>query len=81
MIGSNLRFRRFFCVMNADLLAVLCRERCRSVREDFASSERLTIGLRARTARALRTLGEGLFRLGVSLDERVSITPIAETHV
>jgi hypothetical protein len=66
--------------MNSDILAVLSRERRRAVREDFASGIVDTNALRILTARTLRASGEGLFRLGVSLDERVCSTPVAETH-
>jgi hypothetical protein len=67
--------------MNAELLAVLSRERCRAIREDYVQGERLTTNLRGLTARALRATGEGLFRLGVSLDERVPVVSVAETRV
>jgi hypothetical protein len=80
MIGSNLRYRRFFCFMSPELLAVLSRERRRAVREDYARGDLLVTALRALTARALRASGEGLFRLGVALDERVSPCPVAETN-
>ena len=66
--------------MNSDLLAVLSRERRRAVREDFARGDVLAIALRSITARTLRASGEGLFRLGVALDERVTTNPIVETH-
>jgi hypothetical protein len=66
--------------MNTELLTVLSRERRRAVREDFARGDLLAIALRSITARTLRASGEGLFRLGVSLDERVNATPIVETH-
>jgi hypothetical protein len=67
--------------MNSDLLAVLSRERRRAVREDFARGDILAIALRSMTARSLRASGEGLFRLGVALDERVCSTPAAETDL
>jgi hypothetical protein len=67
--------------MNPDLLAVLSRERRRAVREDFARSEVFNVALRCLTARTLRASGESLFRLGVSLDERVLAEPVAETQV
>ena len=67
--------------MNSDLLAVLSRERRRAVREDFARGDILAIALRSMTARSLRASGEGLFRLGVALDERVRSTPVAETDL
>jgi hypothetical protein len=66
--------------MNPDLLGVLCRERRRAVREDFARGIVDANALRTLTARTLRASGEGLFRLGVSLDERVCPIPVAETH-
>ena len=66
--------------MNSDMLAVLCRERRRAVREDFAQGDVLAIALRSIAARTLRASGEGLFRLGVALDERVVSTTVAETH-
>jgi hypothetical protein len=67
--------------MNPELLAALSRERRRAVRDDFAQSELMAAGLRALAARTLRASGEGLFRLGVALDERVSSIPVAETQV
>ena len=66
--------------MNSDMLAVLCRERRRAVREDFAQGDVLAIALRSITARTLRASGEGLFRLGVALDEPLVPTTVAETH-
>ncbi len=66
--------------MNTETLTVLSRERRRAVREDFARGDLLAHALRSITARTLRASGEGLFRLGVSLDERVSVSPIVETH-
>jgi hypothetical protein len=65
--------------MNSDILAVLSRERRRAVREDFAAGIVDTNALRTLTARTLRASGEGLFRLGVALDERVRPIPVAET--
>jgi hypothetical protein len=65
--------------MNTDLLAVLSRERRRAVREDFARGDLLAVALRSMTARSLRASGEGLFRLGVALDERVCSSPVSET--
>jgi hypothetical protein len=67
--------------MSPELLAVLSRERRRAVREDYARGDLLVTALRALTARTLRACGEGLFRLGVTLDERVSPCPVAETHL
>ena len=67
--------------MSPELLAVLSRERRRAVREEYAKSDLLAAMLRASTARALRATGEGLFRLGVALDERVSPSAMAETRL
>jgi hypothetical protein len=67
--------------MNSDLLTVLSRERRRAVREDYAKGDLLANALRALAARTLRASGEGLFRLGVSLDEQVLPCPVVETHV
>jgi hypothetical protein len=80
MIGSNLRFRRFFCVMNPHLLAALGRERRRALEEDFARGDVLGNGLRTLIARALRAAGEGLFRLGMALEEQVPVAPVVETR-
>jgi hypothetical protein len=66
--------------MNPDLLAAMGRERRRALEEDFARGDILGIALRTLTARALRATGEGLFRLGVALDERVPGTPAVESH-
>ncbi len=52
--------------MNPHLLAALGRERRRAIAEDYA--------------RALRTTGEAVFRLGVTLDERVTVTPAVESR-
>jgi hypothetical protein len=65
--------------MNTELLTVLCRERRRAIREDYARGDLLVTALRTLTARTLRASGEGLFRLGVSLDERVPAGPVVET--
>jgi hypothetical protein len=81
MIGSNLRFRRFFCVMNPHILTALGRERRRALKEDFAAGDVLGNGTRILVARVLRAAGEGLFRLGMALDERVTAEPIVETHI
>ena len=56
--------------MNQDLFAVLCRERRRALKADYARGDVLGIALRLAMGRALRRLGESLFRLGVALDER-----------
>jgi hypothetical protein len=66
--------------MNPHLLAALGRERRRALAEEFARGELFNNELRALTARALRTLGEGLFRLGMALEERVPATPVVEPH-
>jgi hypothetical protein len=66
--------------MNTETLTVLSRERRRAVREDFARGDLLAIALRSFTARTLRASGEGLFRLGVSLDERVNAGPVVESN-
>ena len=65
--------------MNTDILDVLCRERRRAVRDDFADGIVYAHALRTLTARTLRASGEGLFRLGVALDGRVHPVPAAET--
>lgn len=66
--------------MSPELLAVLSRERRRAVREDYARGDLLAHAMRALTARTLRASGEGLFRLGVALDEQVTPNPVAESH-
>jgi hypothetical protein len=66
--------------MNPHLLATLGRERRRALEEDFARGEIFDVRLRMLTGRALRALGEGLFRLGVALDDRVPVAPVVETR-
>ena len=66
--------------MNSYILAALCRERCRALDEDFARGDIFGNGLRALTGRVLRAAGEGLFRLGSALDERVPEPSLAETR-
>jgi hypothetical protein len=66
--------------MNPHLLAALGRERRRALDEDFARGDILGNGLRSLTGRLLRATGEGLFRLGSALDERVPEPSLAETH-
>ncbi len=66
--------------MNPHLLAAMGRERPRAVEEDFARGDILGNALRALTARALRATGEGLFRLGMALEERVPDVPFVETR-
>ena len=66
--------------MNPHVLAALGRERRRALEEDFARGSLFGGGLRLLAARALRAAGEGLFRLGMALDERVAAEPIVETH-
>ena len=64
--------------MNPHLLAALGRERQLALEADFARGDVVGNGLRRLTARALRATGEGLFRLGVTLDERVPVNPVVE---
>ncbi len=66
--------------MNPYLLAAMSRERRRALQKDFAHSEIFGLWMRLLTARALRAIGECLFRLGVALDERVPGAPVVETH-
>jgi hypothetical protein len=66
--------------MNPHLLAALGRERRRALDEDFARGDILGNGLRSLTGRLLRATGEGLFRLGSALDERVPEPSLAETR-
>ncbi len=66
--------------MNPHLLAALGRERRRALDEDFARGDILGIGLRSLTGRVLRATGEGLFRLGSALDERVPEPSLVETR-
>jgi len=66
--------------MNPQLLAALSRERRRAVKQDFARGDMLGNGLRSLAARVLRAAGEGLFRLGMALDEQVPADPVVETH-
>jgi hypothetical protein len=66
--------------MNPHLLATLGRERRRAVDEDFARGDVFGNALRMLTARALRATGEGLFRLGVTLDDGVPVAPVVETR-
>ena len=66
--------------MNPYLLAAMGRERRRALEEDYARGDLLGNGLRVLTARSLRSAGEGLFRLGVALDERVPVTVVVETR-
>jgi hypothetical protein len=66
--------------MNQQLLAALSRERRRALEEDYARGDLIGKGLRALAARALRAIGEAVFRLGVALDERVPATPVVETR-
>jgi hypothetical protein len=65
--------------MNPHLLAALSRERQHALEVDFARGDVFGNGLRTLTARALRTIGEGLFRLGVALDDGVAASPVVET--
>jgi len=66
--------------MNPQLLAALSRERRRAVEEDFARGDLLGNGLRTLSARALRAMGEGLFRLGMALEEQVPAAPVVESR-
>jgi hypothetical protein len=66
--------------MNPHLLATLGRERRRAVEEDFARGQIFSNELRSLTGRALRATGEGLFRLGVALDDRVPAASVVEPH-
>jgi len=66
--------------MNPHVLAALSRERRRALEEDFARGDLLGNALRASVARVLRAAGEGLFRLGVALDEPVPANPAVESR-
>lgn len=66
--------------MNPHLLAAMGRERRRALKEDFAQGELFGNGPRILAARLLRAAGEGLFRLGMALDERVTPEPVAEVQ-
>ena len=48
--------------------------------QDFAQGELFGNGPRLLAARVLRAAGEGLFRLGMALDERVTPEPVVETQ-
>ncbi len=65
--------------MNPHLLAALGRERRRALDEDFARGDVFGTTLRTLTARILRASGEGLFRLGVALEQREPASPVVET--
>jgi hypothetical protein len=65
--------------MDPQILAALSRERRRALAEDFARGDLLGNGLRTTAARVLRAAGEGLFRLGVALDEPVPVNPAVES--
>jgi hypothetical protein len=65
--------------MNPHLLAALGRERRRALDEEFARGDLFTSEFRPLMARALRTLGEALFRLGVALDDRAEVLGATET--
>ena len=67
--------------MNPHLLAAMGRERRRALKEDFAGGDVLGNALRSVAARILRAAGEGLFRLGMALDDRVTDDPFVETHI
>ena len=66
--------------MNPHLLATLGRERRRALEEDFARGDIFDNGLRMLTGRALRAMGEGVFRVGVALDDRVTVASVVETR-
>jgi hypothetical protein len=66
--------------MNPHLLATLGRERRRALEEDFARGEIFDARVRMLTGRALRAIGEALFRLGVALDDRVPVASVVETR-
>jgi hypothetical protein len=66
--------------MNPHLLAALSRERQRELEADYARGDILGSALRCAFARALRYTGEGMFRLGVALDDRVTAVPAVETN-
>jgi hypothetical protein len=66
--------------MNQEIVAALCRERRRAIRADYARGDVLGIALRLAVVRSLRRLGEGLFRLGVALDERVPADRVVEAR-
>jgi hypothetical protein len=67
--------------MNPHILAALSRERQRELEADYARGDLLGSVLRSVLARGLRRAGEGLFRLGVALDDRVTSVPAVETNV
>ena len=58
--------------MNHHLLAEMGRERRQLLREEFARGPIRLPVLRPLIARALRSSGDRLFRLGVALEPRVS---------
>jgi hypothetical protein len=66
--------------MNPHLLALLARERRRALAADYAAGDILGSALRCAFARALRCIGEAMFRLGVELDDRVTAAPAVETN-
>jgi hypothetical protein len=66
--------------MNPHLLATLGRERRRAIEEDFARGDIFGTRLRLLAGRALRATGEGLFRLGVALDDRMPAASVVEPH-
>ncbi len=66
--------------MNIDELTARSRERRRALEVDYARGDVFGNGLRALTGRVLRASGEGLFRLGSALDQRVSEPSLVETR-
>ena len=66
--------------MNIDELTARGRERRRALHADYARGDIFGNGLRSLTGRALRATGEGLFRLGIALDERVPEPSMVETR-
>jgi hypothetical protein len=66
--------------MNPHLLAALSRERQRELEADYARGDILGSALRCAFARALRYIGEGMFRLGVALDEPTATVAATESR-
>ena len=66
--------------MNPHILAVLARELRRELDEDFERGDVFGPLLRTTVARMLRAAGEGLFRLGVALDEQVPAAAPVESR-
>jgi hypothetical protein len=66
--------------MNIDELTARSRERRRALELDYARGDIFGNALRSLTGRVLRATGEGLFRLGSALDERVPEPSMVETR-